>query len=128
MSEQIKRQVLQHIASGSPVSSAGRAKYRIQNSVVHVRFCSTSARASYKFNINPNTLSANYELWICGSADIYYLMPIDFLRSIYENPSAYVDHHHPEIRVVSVDTEKHSVTFATGGQSQNLECYLGAVL
>ena len=130
MSEKIKRAVLERAAGASPVSAAGRAKYRIHDNVVHVRFCSTSARAPsrYKFNINPNTLSADYELWICGSSDTYYLIPIDFIRSLYENPSAYVDYHHPKIRVVSVDADKHAVTFARGGQSKSLESYLRGVL
>lgn len=60
----------------------------------------------YKFNINPNTLSADYELWICGSAGVWYLVPIDLIGRIYSDPAAYPDHRHPEIRVVSLNTKR----------------------
>jgi hypothetical protein len=42
-----------------------------------VRYCSrnVSAPRKFKFNINPNSLSAGCELWVCGSAAIYYMMP-----------------------------------------------------
>jgi len=82
----------------------------------------------YKFNINPNTLSADYELWVCGSADIYYLMPISVMREIYENPNTYTDNTHPEIRVVSVDAYSHFATFASGGTGTSLKPYLKATL
>lgn len=72
---------LAKIANGATVASAGNAKARIGKSVVHVRYCSRnlSAPDKFKFNINPNTLSADYELWVCGSAALYYLMPIAFM-------------------------------------------------
>jgi len=109
---------------------AGRAKVRIGRSLLHIRYCSPNpnALARYKFNINPNTLSADYELWICGSAAVYYLMPMSFIQSIYDNPGTYVDRAHPEIRVVSVDADAHSVTYACGGVSSSLRKYLSATL
>ncbi|MGC9326733.1 MAG: hypothetical protein ACP5I1_03790, partial [Candidatus Hinthialibacter sp.] len=108
----------------------GKSKFRIGGSVVHVCFCSENGRGpeKYKFNINPNTLSADYELWVCGSAQIYYLMPVALMREIYDNPTTYVDRMHPEIRVVSVDTGAHFVTFASGGVGTSLKAYLGAVI
>jgi len=125
-----KNTALEKIARGATVKTEGNAKVRIGKSVVHVRYCSpnTKAPGKFKFNINPNTLSADYELWVCGSATIYYLMPISVMRGIYENPNAYVDRRHPDIRVVSVDTHSHTVTFASGGVSHSLRGFLGATL
>lgn len=125
-----KKAALTKIAKGVAVTPAGNAKFRIGKSVVHVRFCSTNPNApgKFKFNINPNTLSADYELWVCGSAATYYLIPTPFMRAIYDNPSAYVDRMHPEIRVVSVDAHAHTVTYASGGTSSSLRGYLGATL
>lgn len=121
-----KDAALAKIANGAQTVSVGKSKFRVGRSVVHVRFCSENARApeKFKFNINPNTLSADYELWVCGSAQTYYLMPVAFMREIYDNPSTYVDRMHPEIRVVSVDTGAHFVTFATGGVGATLKPYL----
>lgn len=128
MSAAEKKSVLLAIGNGSSVLSLGKAKYRVGGSVVHVRFCSQSPRApeKYKFNINPNTLSADYELWVCGSAALYYLMPVSFMRGIYDDPNTYEDRHHPGIKVVSVDTVSHTVTYASGGVGSSLRQYLGA--
>ena len=130
MSTVEKTAALAKVAKGGTVAPAGNAKFRVGKSVIHVRFCSTNLNASgkYKFNINPNTLSADYELWVCGSAATYYLMPTSFMRQIYNNPSTYVDRMHPDIRVVSVDAQSHTVTYASGGIGSSLRGYLGATL
>lgn len=128
MSDAIKQSVLGKIAAGSSIISEGRAKYRVNEKIVHVRFCSEnrSSPSKYKFNINPNTLSADCELWICGSEEQYYLMPISFIKTIYDNPETYVDYHHDNIKVVSVDINEDIVQFASGGQSESLRIYKGA--
>ena len=130
MSTAEKKAALVKVAKGGAVVPAGSAKYRVGKSIVHVRFCSTNPNApgKFKFNINPNTLSADYELWLCGSAATYYLMPTSFMRGIYDNPSTYVDRMHPEIRVVSVDVHSHKVTYASGGTSGSLRGYHCATL
>ena len=130
MSKAEKDIALAKIAKGQSIVSIGKSKFRIVSCIVHVRFCSTNVRApeKYKFNINPNTLSADYELWVCGSASVYYLMPISLMQSIYRNPNTYVDRMHPEIRVVSVDIDSHMVTYASGGVKSSLKDYLGATL
>ena len=56
------------------------------------------------------------------------VMPMSFIQGIYDNPGSYVDRAHPEIRVVSVDTDAHSVTYASGGVTSSLRGYLGASL
>lgn len=130
MSVEEKKAALSKIANGATIVSAGNAKVRIGNLIIHVRYCSRNLNApsKFKFNINPNTLSADYELWVCGSAIIFYLMPVAFMQSIYNNPDAYIDRMHPEIRVVSVDTNAHTVTYASGGVNNSLRSYLCASL
>lgn len=125
-----KTAALTRVANGATVASTGNAKVRIGDSVVHVRFCSRNLNApeKFKFNINPNTLSTDYELWVCGSAAVYYLMPIAFIRGIYDNPDTYIDRMHPEIRVVSVDAIAHKVTYATGGVNSSLRGYFRVTL
>jgi hypothetical protein len=130
MSEEAKRKALLQVAAGKNINFLGKAKYKIGQTIVHVRFCGTDLRRSpkYKFNINPNTLSADYELWICGQADSYYFIPIPILNDIYLHPEAYVDSRHPEIRVVSLDIESHRLTYASGGRWLNIRPYWRAVL
>lgn len=118
------------VANGASISLVGRAKYRVSDSIVHVRFCSqnSSAPDKFKFNINPNTLSADYELWVCGSASTYYLMPVSVMQTIYDDPNTYQDRHHPGIKVVSVDISSRTVTYASGGVNLNVRQYLGGKL
>ena len=129
-SDEIKRSVLDRIFASEDWVLCGRAKYRKELFVVHVRLCSTNRFGNpyYKFNINPNTLSADYEVWICGDANTYYLIPIQLIRRIYYDPESYVDSRHPEIRVVNVNVGIHTVTYATGGGNIDIASYLHRTL
>jgi hypothetical protein len=97
---------------------------------LHVRWCSTDPKRSshYKFNINASTLSADFEIWICGSPDVYYILPVSEISKMYGHPRAYHDYRHPQLRVVTVNTTDHSATYARGGTSINLREYLSAKL
>lgn len=130
MSTVEKKKALTKIAKGQAIAPSGNAKVLIGTRVVHVRYCSPNVNApeKFKFNINPNTLSADYELWICGNAETYYLMPTSLMQSIYDNPDTYVDRRHPDIRVVSVDANLHTITYATGGVKSNIKDYFCATL
>ncbi len=129
-SYQAKQATLQQVAGNSPIVSAGNAKVSIGRWLVHLRYCSDNqfAPGKYKFNINPNTLSADFELWICSVPQHFYLMPVSIMREFYRHPEAYVDSYHPNIHIVSVDAEQHKVTYARGGTSANLSQYFCALL
>ncbi len=128
--ERTRLEVLNRMARGGQVIPLGRAMYLIGHSTAHVRFCSTSSPVSsmYKFGINQNTLRADYEVWICGGADLYYLIPVDTIRSIYEDPDAYFDRRHPQICIASVDAKADFATYARGGRALNLSPYLKRTL
>jgi hypothetical protein len=129
-SYQAKQVTLQHIAGTMPVVDIGNATVKIGQWLIHLRFCSDNQRApgKYKFNINPNTLRSDYELWICGRPQHYYFMPVSLMKEFYHHPEPYVDSYHPNIHIVSVDYEQHKVTYARGGTSTNLIQYLCTVL
>jgi len=125
--QQIKEAVLQGIAPGVPWRVCGREMYRVGAVDVHARFCAEGT-GHYKFNINPNSLSADYELWICGGADHWYLIPTRVLQEMHDYPNAYPDNMHPEIRVVSVDAGGHSVGYAAPGVKLSLQQYFRAAV
>jgi hypothetical protein len=66
----VRYKVLDYILDGATSVPSVRAKYCGKGKIIHMRFCSSSGVNShlYKFNINPNTLTADYEVWIYGSA------------------------------------------------------------
>ena len=125
--QQIKDSVFRSIAPGDAPVKSGREMYRICGVLVHARYCAPGS-GNYKFNINPNTLRADYELWICGAVDHWYLIPIDLIRKMYDHPTAYPDNHHPDIRVVSVDSAAHWVGYAARSVSLDLASYFCATL
>lgn len=129
-SYQAKQVTLRQIAGNLPIVAAGNAKASIGRWLIHMRFCADNqfALGKYKFNINPNTLSADFELWICGTPRHFYLMPVSLMREFYRYPEAYVDRYHPNIHIVSVDAEQHRATYARGGTSANLTQYFCALL
>ena len=57
-SDSVKQVVLDRIAAGKSWWKSGRSTYEIKGTKVHVRYCSPP---TYKFNINPNTLRADWE-------------------------------------------------------------------
>lgn len=127
--QQIKESVLGRIANNGVISFMRNAKWRIGPKVIHVRFRSSpKSGAVFSYNINKNTLTADFELWICCDADTFYLFPSQIMRDIYEDPDAYVDRHHPDIRVAEVDTQVHRLLFGKGGKSLDASPYFRSVL
>ena len=120
MNERAKEAVLTQISGGRPWRKAyghGKSKWKIEEKIVHMRFCSspTTDGATFAYNINPNTLSSDYEVWICGRSDDYYLIPIAVIKRIYADAGAYVDSWHPEMRVAHIHTGSHHATFSSDG-------------
>ena len=125
--DQIKMEVLELVAPRSTSAPCGRESYRLRGACVHVRYCAPG-KSNYKFNINPNSLRASYDLWICGDGKHWYLIPVHVLRQMYDHPAAYPDNHHPEIRVVSVNALTHRVGYAAPSITLDLSPYFRADL
>lgn len=130
MNDSEKKQLVSELAEGEVPAYAGRAKFKVRAGVVHIRFCSANSSNSeqYKFNINKNTLSADFELWICGSKENWYLLPMDLIREMHQHPDAYEDYQHPGLTVVSVYSDTDEVMFARGGVRKSIREYFRANL
>lgn len=111
--EEIKRKVLNNVVGQREWVYAGRSNVIVDNKVIHVRFRSKDPKCpeKYIYNINPNTLRADFELWICQTEDIYYLFPIDVIRTIYFDLDTHEDKTHPEIRVASINITNHLLKY-----------------
>ena len=127
---ELKHRVLQRIAGGEAFHFIGKDKWRIVERAVHVRHRSgpKSGGTVFSYGINPNTLTADYEVWVCGDAETHYLFPIKLMNDIYDDPAAYVDRAHPGIRVTEVDTASHRVLFGRGGKCFDASSNYRAVL
>lgn len=128
-----RRIALSEISNGAPVSRAGRHKFSVLGSIVHVRFCSGDILTPNKFlfTLHSNILTAahvDYELWVCGNADVYYLIPVKLVKKICNFPGVSRTRHDPDARIVSVNSRRHVVTYAPGGKNMNLRRYFKAKL
>jgi len=121
-SEQI---IFQKIANGQPIILLGKHKVMLGSHEVHYRFKSFPKKNPNKFpfNINPNSVNAQFELFICGSEYIYYLIPIDVLKMMYKHPDAYPDRLHPKITIITIDSYLDTVTYARPSISLDLTPY-----
>lgn len=130
MTLEIKMDVIKKIALGRNVTPMKKAKWRIGSAVVHVRYRTDpkSDGETFAYNINPNTLTADFELWICGDANRYYLFPTDLMKSIYYDPEAYRDYTHRNIRVVDINTATHLILYGRGSKSLDGSDYFRANL
>jgi hypothetical protein len=68
-------------------------------------------RSRCPFDINPAALKADYNLWVCGTADNYYLIPYRIIRSIYDDPAAFHHKKYPDIVVVNVGLVSNLITY-----------------
>src|SRR5438552_17371914 len=112
----IKEEVVAQIAGDKQWRSLASSKWDVENSVLHVRFDSNpkSDGVSYAYDTNQNMLSADFAAWICGNTNDYYLIPIEVIRRIQDDPESYKSSHHPTHRVISVNTRAHEALFSTG--------------
>lgn len=125
-SKRIKLSVLRKVGNGlNPSETSGLSNYRVAEKTIHARFCSVNYRSPkmFKFNINPNTVRADYELWICGDGRLFYLLPTAIMQAIYDDPKGYQDYRHKKIRVVSVDSSKDEITYKAGGGKMYIKRY-----
>jgi hypothetical protein len=130
----MKEKVIRQIADGRSWEKAakhhGREKWLVGEDIVHVRYRSGPVKsgATYAYNINPNTLTADYEVWICGSPECYYLIPMRVIRTIYNHPEAYVDWTYPERRVADINVNNDQCRFAREGKTMDFSSYYCATL
>jgi hypothetical protein len=129
MGPNAKEQVLQHLADGRSVVRLPKAKAKIGQNVIHIRFTAKGKRGGpvWSFGINPNTITADYELWVCGSPGIYYLIPQATVREMYDDPKGYPDKAHKGIRVADVNTKTHECKYARNRQISLAPCFNAAL-
>lgn len=119
--------VLGRIAPGKYAFNFDRSMYTLDGRIIHTRFCS-GGRYGVMFSLNPASLRADYELWICGHPDYYYLIPQEIIRSMYTHPRAYRDRHNPNARIVRVFEYENIVCYAKMGVKMDIEEFFCATL
>lgn len=122
-----RQNVLSAISSGLTATKIGKVTYEIQGQRYHIKMV-TGNKDKYPFNINKTVLASDYEVYICGSSDVYYVIPIDVIRMMHEDPSAMPDNTHPGYTIIDVHPDKNSINYGTHGKSVNIKPYRNATL
>lgn len=126
MRDEEKKALVSQLARGEVPREVGRARLRISAGIVHVLYSSLKSAKQYKFGINESALSADFELWICGSRDQWYLIPMGVIRRLHQHPDSYRDTYQPGLARIFVNTETNEVTYARGGIKENIRRYFQA--
>lgn len=113
-----KEIVLRKIASGKPIRLLPKSKVEIDGKIFHYRLDSFRSNGKYPFNINPNTLTADYEVWICGDESTFYVIPISEIKKIYSDPNTYTNRtpNQENIRTLDIHTSTNEVKFGSNKQ------------
>jgi hypothetical protein len=124
-------EVLRRLAGGRPVADIGNWKYRVgADTIVNVRINipTASDRTKFYFDITPNGLSADYVVWICGTADVFYTVPHEVIARLYDDPGHYRNLRNPANHPVHLNSETHEVGFARPGKRERIEDCFGATI
>lgn len=128
----LKEDVLSRIAQGKQWKKVGedrKEKWQVGDKIVHVKYRARLLyRGAYSYGINPNSLEADYEVWICGDTEKYYLIPTNVIKMIYNHPDAYPDNTHREIRVAHVHVGTHKCRYSPNGPIFDFSVYYRATL
>ena len=96
-----RESVLRKIAGYKAFKKVGRVSYEIDGNTYHIKV-KTGQLKKYPFNINKAVLSADYEVYVCGTDELYYVIPVELIRKMHLDPSAMPDYTHPGLTVVDV--------------------------
>lgn len=108
-----KRKALKTIAADKRIVRLPRANVGIGDKTVHVQFRPEPKTAPdiWSFNVNKNILLADFDVWVCGTGESYYLVPKNVVREIYNVADGWTDSTYPDIKVVQIDRQSHVCSY-----------------
>jgi hypothetical protein len=113
--ESVGEQTLLLVAEGMRWVRQDGTTYRVDADTIHVRYDSpaTATGTSWPFDIGPTSLEADYDLWICGDPEDYYLIPNTIVRGMHSDsdPTAYPSLQHKDTIVANVDLVTDIITY-----------------
>lgn len=114
--------VLQKIAGGKCYTKSGTVTYKIDSKYYHIKV-KTGHLLRYPFNINPSVLAADFEVYVCGTDLLYYLIPVEIIKELHSDPSAMPDHRYPGYTIIDVCPGEDLIKYGTGGKLLKIEKY-----
>ena len=117
-----RQQVLLRISNGYQPIQEGRVTYSINGLIFHIKGKAGSGN-DYPFNINNAVLGADYEVYICGNSNLFYVIPIDIIRQVHSDPNAMADRHNPGYTIIHIRTDVNELLYAAPAQTIDISSY-----
>ena len=117
--------IFQKLANGKSTYDFGKHKVNVAGKTIHWRKKSFPRKnpSKFPFNINPNSLSADYELFICGDEKNYFLLPKELVKMMNSHPNAYPDRRNPGYTIITIDIRYSEAVYASPSIALNLMSY-----
>ncbi len=119
--------VLSALSGGNVTRKIGNVTYEIEGKSYHIKMV-TGNKSKYPFNINNTVLKADFEIYICGSSELYYVIPINVIKMMHEDPAAMPDNTHPGYTVIDVHPNEDKIIYGTHGKSIDISSYRNSIL
>lgn len=120
-----RKKVLDKIADDDEYRQIGRVSYDIAGKIFHIKVV-TGKKKNYPFNINKTVLKADYEVYVCGTSELFFVIPISIVKKMHEDPNAMPDYRNKDYTVVVVKPLENKITYATKGKAINIGIYRNA--
>ena len=120
--DRYRKAVLEKIAPHGGYTKNGRVTYKIDGKHYHIRV-DGGQLPKYRFNINPTVLAADYEVYVCGTDDLYYLIPVELIRKMNSDPTAWPDHRNPGYTDIDVYPGDDIIKYGRSGKTLKIGQY-----
>jgi len=120
--ESYRQEVLRRISNGYRPIKQGKVTYSINGFSFHLKV-KTGISNDYPFNINDTVLSADYEVYICGDHNLFYIIPIDIIKKVHSDPNAMGDRHHPGYSIIHIMPDVDELLYAAPAQTIDITRY-----
>lgn len=117
--DEYRELVLQRIAAGKAYKKIGKVTYNIDGKLYHVKV-KRGQLNKYPFNINNAVLAADFEVYVCATEELYYVIPVELVNKMHSDPSAMPDHRYPGLTILDVYPGEEKIRFGTGGKSLSI--------
>jgi hypothetical protein len=117
--DKYRESALQKIASGRVYLKIEKVTYEIEGKRFHIKV-KTGNLKKYPFNINDTVLAADYEVYVCGTQDLYYVVPVELIKQMHTEPSAMPDNTHPGLTIIDIYPAEDIIIYGTGGKSLSI--------
>jgi hypothetical protein len=125
--ESCRQSVLSKLAGSKSTKKVGRVTHEIEGKRYHIKVKSGSL-GKYPFNINPTVLAADYEVYVCGTDQLYYVLPMGEIEKMHADGNAMPDNAYSGYTILDVYPANNRIIYGIGGKELDIAKYRNLTL